>query len=132
MKCVMEVVTKMKCTIKVATEVEGANEMKSVMEVPTEWIYDESKTQKKSLLKIENESIWLLGGSNWYNLYNGSGSNKYNEICMKVAIQVKTVMEVYLAVFCQILDLKILMRVHFVPFKGSKWNEIYNGIYNWN
>ena len=87
--------------IQAATEVEGANEMKSVMEVPTEWIYDESKTQKKSLLKIENELIWLLGGSNWYNLYNGCGSNKYDEICMKVAIQVKTVMEVYLAVFAR-------------------------------
>ena len=63
MKCVMEVVTKMKCTIKVATEVEGANEMKSVMELPTEWICDESKTQKKSLLKIENESMHEGGNS---------------------------------------------------------------------
>ena len=64
MKCVMEVVTKMKCTIKVATEVEGANEMKSVMEVPTEWTCNESETQKKALSKIENELVCLLGGSN--------------------------------------------------------------------
>ena len=61
------------------TEVEGANEMKSMMEVPTDWICDESKTQNKSLLKIENELICLLGGSSWNNLYNGH--NKWNEIC---------------------------------------------------
>ena len=71
MKCVMEVVTKMKCTIKVATEVEGANEMKSVMEVPTEWICDESETQKKSLLKIK---------MNWY-------------ICWEEAIEIISTME---------------------------------------
>ena len=39
MKSVMEVETKMKSETcnEFATEVEGANEMKTVMEVPTEW-----------------------------------------------------------------------------------------------
>ena len=37
----MAVVTKIKSTMEVSTEVEGANEMKSEMEVPAEWICEE-------------------------------------------------------------------------------------------
>jgi len=44
MKSAMEVAlvlaAKMKCTVQVVTEVEEANEMKTVMELPTEWICD--------------------------------------------------------------------------------------------
>ena len=39
----MEVGTKMKSEMELATEVEEANEMKTMMEVPTEWIYDEAE-----------------------------------------------------------------------------------------
>ena len=38
MKSAMEVGTKLKSTMEWATEVEGANGIKTVMEVPTEWI----------------------------------------------------------------------------------------------
>ena len=45
MKCAVEVMLalapKMKSTVEVATEVEEANEMKTVMEVPTEWTSEE-------------------------------------------------------------------------------------------
>ena len=43
MKSAMKVRTKMKSTMKLATEAEEANEMKTVMGVPTEWICEEAE-----------------------------------------------------------------------------------------
>ena len=81
MKSAMEVGTKMKSAMELATEVEEANEMKTVMELPTEWICEKSSdlNLKKSLLKVENELVCVLGRRNWNSLNNGS--SKGNGFC---------------------------------------------------
>ena len=43
MEVALALASKMKSTVEIATEVEEANEMKTVMEVTTEWIYKEAE-----------------------------------------------------------------------------------------
>ena len=43
MKSAMEVGTKLKSTMELAIEVEEADEMKTVMEVPTEWTCEKAE-----------------------------------------------------------------------------------------
>ena len=68
----MAVVSKIKSTMEVATEVEGANEMKSEMEVPVEWICKKSSNWEEIPVTSRKWMICLMGGSNWYDIYNGS------------------------------------------------------------
>ena len=65
--------------MEVATEVEEANEMKTVMEVPTEWICEENSDFKEISIKVKNEMAYVFGGRNWNTLDNGS--SKRNGFC---------------------------------------------------
>ena len=68
----------MKSKMEVATEVKGANAMKSVMEVRAEWICKERSNWKEISV---SSKIWndIFDGKNW------------NDIYKKVASEIKSV-----------------------------------------
>ena len=78
--------------MEVATEVEEANEMKTVMEVPTEWICKESSNFKEIYVKsrkwigmcLEEETEMVLTME----------VTKEMDSAINIATEVKTVMEV--------------------------------------
>ena len=59
----MSASTKMKSVVEVATEVEEANEIKTVLELPTELICKESSNLKEISVK-KNEMACVFGGRN--------------------------------------------------------------------
>ena len=96
MKSVMEEVlslaTKMKSRVEVATEVEETNVMKTVMEVPTEWICKESSDLKEISVKSRK---WI-GKSleEETEIVSIMEVTKEMDSAFNIATEVKTVMEV--------------------------------------
>ena len=54
--------------------------MKSEMEVPAEWICEESSNWDE-IPVTRKWMICLMGGMNWYDIYNRSHSHNSSEIC---------------------------------------------------
>ena len=96
MKCAVEVTLalapKMKSTVEVATEVEEANEMKSVMEVLTKWICKESSNFKEICMK----SIKWIGMclEEETEIVSTMEVAKVMDFAINIATEVKTVKEV--------------------------------------
>ena len=96
MKSAVEVVLalapKMKSTVEVGTEVEEANEMKTVMEVPTEWICKESSNFKETSMKSRN---WIgICLEEETEIVSTMEVTKEMDSAINYATAVKTVMEV--------------------------------------
>ena len=96
MKCAVEVtlalVPKMKSTVEVATGVEEANEMKTVMEVPTEWICKESNNFKEMSVKSIKWIDMCLEEET--EIVSTMEVTKEMDSAINIATEVKTVKEV--------------------------------------
>ena len=96
MKSAVEVVLalapKIKSTVEVATEVEEANEMKTVMEVPTEWIYKESSNFKE--ISVKSRKWICMSLCEEIEIVLAMEATKEMGSMINIAIEVKTVMEV--------------------------------------
>ena len=96
MKCAVEVTLalapKMKSTVEVSTEVEEANEMKTVMEVPTEWICKESSNFKDTSVKSRKWIDMCLEEET--EIVSTMEVAKVMDSAINIATEVKTVKEV--------------------------------------